>query len=238
LSFLNKLKTSTAIKAERDSLGGSRILESGLVEFNIEMAFLGKSKGGANSLTVHLKSASGESMRNTQWITSGDAKGGKHTYTDKNGDEQYLPGFNIGNAMCLLAGGIELSDVEPEEKTIKLYDFDVKAEVPTKVQVITEIVGKPILIGVVKQVVDKNVKNDQGVYVPGGETREENDIDKLFHAESGLTVAEIIAEVEEPVFRDQWAEKNTGKTRMKAKGAATGAATAGAPAKAARKLFG
>ena len=109
-----------------------------------------------------------------------------------------------------------------------MYDFDLKKEVPTKVQVLMELDGKPITLGVIKEVVDKNTKNDAGVYVPSGETREQNEIDKVFNTETGLTVAEILADVDEAVFKGQWAEKNTGKTRNKAKGGAATAAPAAA----------
>ena len=54
-----------------------------------------------------------------------------------------------------------------------MYSKEAKAEVPTKVEMLVDLLGQAIIIGVIKQTVDKTVKNDAGVYVPNGETREE-----------------------------------------------------------------
>ena len=97
-------------------------------------------------------------------------------------------------------------------------------------QALTELHGQQIIAGVLKQTVDKTKKNDSGVYVATGETRDENEIDKFFRAKDSLTVAEILAQASEATFINSWREKNAGVTRMKAKGAS---GTAGAPAAAA-----
>lgn len=107
-----------------------------------------------------------------------------------------------------------------EEKVVNLYDFEAKKELPKNVIVLTDVIGKPITVGVIKQIVDKNVKDSSGNYVPSGETREENVIDKAFHQESKRTVSEIRAGLDEAVFYPKWVEKNQGKPpRNRAKGA-------------------
>jgi hypothetical protein len=74
--------------------------------------------------------------------------------------------------------------------------------------------------------VDKTKKNDAGVYEATGETRDENEIDKLFRAKDRMTTAEIRAQADTAGFIDTWDAKFSGIVKMKAKGAG---GTAGAP---------
>ena len=228
MNMLANLTTDDTIASEKDSVGGSSgPLASGLYPMTVAMAHISKSDGGATGLVLSLKTQDNKEVRQTLWMTSGTAKGGKNYY-EKDGVKNYLPGFLLAQSLCLLAAGKEVSAVDIEQKVINLYSYDAKAEVPTKVNVVMDLLNKQILVGMIKQTVDKNAKNAAGVYVPTGETREENEIDKLFHAETQLTTAEIKAKATEGVFVNTWAAKHTGVTRNKAKGAAAGG-TAGAP---------
>lgn len=223
MSLLATLKTDASIANERDSVGGSRILESDVYKFTVTHAYATKSSGGAVGLAVNLKTDAGQELRQTFWMTSGTAKGCTNYYTDKNGEKQYLPGFVQANALCLLAAGQEISSMDTEQKVIPLYNAEAKAEIPTKVDMLMDLVGKEILAGVIKQVVDKTKKNDAGVYEPTGETREENEVDKFFRARDRMTTAEIRAQAESAVFIDTWTTKNKGQVRDRSKGAAAGA---------------
>jgi hypothetical protein len=210
--------TTSGLEESKDVLGGGSYLkDSGVYDGIIKLAFAGKSDSGARSLTVHID-IDGKEYRETLYVTSRE---GKHYYHPK-GDtskKSPLPGFTTANDLALLSTGLSLGDQTIEEKVVKLYDFDTKAEVPTKVEMLTEMIGKPIKLGIVRSVVDKNVKDASGNYVPSGETKEENTIDKVFHAETGKTVAEFTAKIETAEFLGKWDEKNTGVTRQKAKGA-------------------
>jgi hypothetical protein len=84
-----------------------------------------------------------------------------------------------------------------------------------------------------KQTVDKTAKSPSGEYVPTGETKEENEIDKLFQASTRRTTAEIRAGAETGVFIDSWKAKWEGKVKNKAKGGDGSGAKAGAPKPAA-----
>jgi hypothetical protein len=240
MSLLANLATTADIEDEKDSVGGgSRIVESGLYETTIAMAYLQKSKGGALGLFLTLKAGDKE-IKQTLWMTSGDAKGNRNYYEDKNGDKKYLPGFNTANSLCLLTVGKEISAMDPEQKVVSLYSPEAKAEVPTKVDVLVELLGKDVLAGVLKQTVDKTVKNDAGTYVPTGETRDENEIDKFFRASDRKTTAEIRAQADAS-FADTWEKKWTGVTRDRASKNITSGAKAGAPVAAKKpttSLFG
>ncbi len=244
MSIFGNLTNDDSIKAEGDSLGGGKFLaESGIYDGTIEMAYADKSSGGAHSVNLHIKTDDGTLIRVTEYVTSGTNKGGLNTYIDKNsGEKRYLPGYSKMDSMSKLAAGKDLTDLASEEKVVKRYDHDAKKEVPMKTNVLVDLIDKRITVGVIKQVVDKNVKNTStGAYEPTGETREENVIDKFFRERDGLTTAEIIAGSTEAAFKVAWADKNAGVTRNLAKGASgtvgapASGATSGAPAAAGSK---
>lgn len=226
MSMFKNLASDSSIANERDSVGGSRVIESGLYPFDIALAYGITSGGGAMGLVVGLKSAEGKELRQTLWMTSGTAKGCKNFYMDKQNQKQYLPGYLLANSLCLLTVGKEISDLDTEEKVISVYSPEAKAEVPTKVNMLVDLLGKPIFAGVIKQVVDKTKKDEAGEYQPTGETREENEIDKFFRARDRMTTAEIRAQATEAAFADTWSAKWTGVTRERATKVA---GTAGAP---------
>lgn len=207
------LKTD-GLEAARDVLGGGGAMETDVYNGVIKLAFAGVSSGGAHSMTVHVD-CGGREYRETMYVTN---KQGQNFY-EKNGKKNPLPGFTTANDIALLATGHPLNEQEMEEKVVKLYDFDAKAEVPTKVQAVVSLHGQQISLGILKQVVDKNVKDGNGNYVPSGETRDENVIDKVFHAETGKTVSEYTAKVPTADFQGKWLAKNKGVTRDRTSGA-------------------
>ena len=230
MSLLKTLTTDTSIANEKDSIGGGGVLDSGLYMATITLAYVTKSAGGATGMVLHFKTDSKRDIRQTLWMTSGTAKGGKNYY-EKDGQKNYLPGFLLAQSLALLAAGKEVSDLDIETKVVSIYNREAKAEVPTKVEMVMDLMNKPILIGLVKQKVDKTAKADSGEYVPTGETREENEIDKFFRASDRKTTAEIRAQVEEASFVDVWNDKWNGQ--VKDKSGKGGNGTAGVPAKAA-----
>jgi hypothetical protein len=247
--MFENLKTDESIAEDTDFIGGNSALESDIYTFVIDMAYIDKSSGGAMSLNLHLKTMQGQNLKQTIYITSGDAKGNRNYFMVKKnnqetGEKRYLPGFNIANAICLLAIGKEISTIPSEEKTINIYDFAQKKEVEVKKQVLMSLLGADIDLGVIKQIVDKKQKDDNGIYVSTGETRIENEIDKVFRTRDGMTVAEIKALSEEAAFHDKWLEKNKGQTKdLSTKtdsGASTGLPTGTSTTEAANtaSLFG
>lgn len=241
MSILKNLKTDDSIAAAKDSLGGGGPMDSGLYLSTISLAYITKSTGGALGLVLQAKTDAGRDIRQTLWMTN---KQGQNFYTNKEGEKNYLPGFVIANSIALLTVGQDLADLDTETKVVNVYSYEAKAEVPTKVDMVMDLLGKQVYIGLIKQTVDKTQKNDAGVYVPTGETRDENDIDKIFRASDMKTEAEIRAQAEEAAFAVTWKAKWTGVVRNKAKGTAGAAGTAGAPKgaattkKPATSLFG
>ena len=246
MSLLANLATDSSIADEKDSIGGSGPLDSGLYNCTVSMAHITKSAGGAIGLVLTLKTQDNKEIRQTLWMTSGTAKGGKNYY-EKDGEKHYLPGFIAAHALCLLSVGKEIGQMDTETKVINLYSSEAKAEVPTKVEVVMDLLGQEIIAGVIKQTVDKTKKNETtGEYEATGETREENEIDKFFRAKDRMTTSEIRAQAEEATFINSWEQKWKDKVRDRAKGVAAGAPgvpkLGGAPAAATKKpttsLFG
>ena len=210
MSLFKKLETSTAIETDKDVLGGSKFSpwDSGVYDAVIDLAYVEESKGGALGVNFTFKTQEGKELRQTIYVTSGKEKGQLNYYETKEGTKKYLPGFTLVNDLCLLTVGDELSDLETETKVLSIYSFDAKKEVPTKKEVLTDLLGKDITLGVLKVIEDK--------YNSPGETRTVNDISKVFRTEDKMTANEIRAEETEASFYEAWKEKNTGVVINKA----------------------
>ena len=145
-----------------------------------------------------------------------------------------------------------LSAQDVEDKSVNIYDFDARKDVPTVVPVLVGLLNQEITFTIEKQLGYKQVKNAQDQYVDTAEEQEKNELNKFFHTETKLTVTEAENGLEEGVFYHKWLEANVdengvGKVRDKRKGSKGGAATGkppvpGAPASAStaprKSLFG
>ena len=215
MSLLAGFKTDNSIENEVDSVGNGGAIDTGIYAVKVAMAYVMKSKGGATGIVLHLKTADKREVRQTLWISSGDAKGNKNYYETKDGERKYLPGFNLFQSLCLLTVGKDVHEMATADKTITIYSPEAKKEVPTEMPVLMDLLDQEVYAGIFKQTVDKTQKTDAGEYVATGETRDENELDKFFRAEDKLTTAEIRGGSEEAVFYNTWNEKWTGVTRDK-----------------------
>lgn len=234
--MLDRLQEDTSIVTiDSDSLGGYGALESALYDMTIKYAYYTESKGGALALNIEATGPNKEHLKQQLWVASGKEKGGKNFYLNKKtGEKVYLPGFVIANSIALLSVKKKIGALPTEKKTIMLYDAETKKDKPTDVDMVTELLGKTVTMGILKQTVDKTTKNEMtGEYEPTGETRDENEIVKIFRASDGKTVTEIMAKAEAAEFKDRWAEKWTGITRNRSvgTGAVSGSPATGAPQK-------
>jgi hypothetical protein len=190
--------------------GGGFILDTGLYPMIVDNAFLDKSKGGAMNINLHLKKVSGGNQiyRQTIYITSGEAKGKLPYYIDKkSGKKRPLPGYSLVNLIHEITVGKPLSTIAPEKKIVKLWDFEASKELPREVPVVTEMVGKEILVGMHKCRENKRANDGTGNWVNTNEAREFNEINKVFFPD-GFTVSEKAAEADEAAFVERWTEAN------------------------------
>lgn len=209
--------TTDGLEKVGDRLGGNGPLDTDFYTGTVKLAYAGKSSGGANSITVLIDLGDRE-YRETFYVTN---KNGEIFYTDKKDPKKKipLPGYTSVDDLCLLTTGQPLSEQDFEEKVVSIYDFEQKKDIPTNVPVLVGALGKQISAGILRQTVDKTAVGQDGQRRNTGETRDENVVDKFFHAETGKTVTEFIEQIQTPVFRDKWIEANKGKTRNRAKGA-------------------
>lgn len=225
---MTSLSLPTGIKAEeeRDSLGSGPV-PSNVYAGTVELVYMDKSEGGAMSVNIHFKTDD-RTLRQTVYISN---KKGEFTYKDKDGNAKPLPGYSQMNAFFQALTGKGIDQQTLENKTIKIYDFEAKAEKPVERQVFMDAIRKPLAIGVLLVSEEKTTK-ESGYKDGTGEFRESNEFDKFFDASNGLTNVEKKAGDTEPKFLEQWKQKNVGNVKVKkAKNPGTpGGAKAGAPA--------
>lgn len=235
MSTLNDLDTGEAKIQDKDTVGSSfEVLDTNIYPFFVSEAFLEKAASGA--LGVHLTltekaDGTGKILEKTLWIRSGDDKGNKSYYLDRDKVQQPLPGFVTADTLCYILTGKRLKEMKTTSMIAKVYDADEKKRVNTKVDMLKTLLKQPVYAAVEKQIVDKQIKNDAGKYVNSGQTREENEILKFFRAKDKKSATEIEADNAEPAaFYHTWLKSKKDKTRdrssNKGKAAPAGAAAA------------
>lgn len=219
MSMFSGMATDATITEDKDYLRGKTFepLPSDIYNLTIKHAYAAKSKGGAMGINLVMETPEGDTIKDQQWVTSGDQKGNKNFYVRKGKAKKdgtagadirnYLPGFSAINSLCKLAIGKELSELSTETKTIKIFNFAEKAEQNTDVEMIMDLVGQKIAAGVLYQIVDKTAKNDAGEYVPTGQVRKVNTVDKYFNAQTRMTTSEITAKLPKGEFAEAWLAK-------------------------------
>lgn len=205
------------LEESQDRVGGFGPVETDYYAAVIKQAYVTTAQSGARAVNFEFTLPGGKPLRNTVYVTD---KAGKNYFLNKDDNTKKvpLPGFTVVDDICLCTVEKDLAEVDIEEKVVKIYDYEQKKELPTTVPVLVELLGKTVGLGVLKITENKSKKNEgSGEYELIAETREINEIDKVFHDESGFTVVEVRAGLETPTFRDGWIERNKGKTRDKRK---------------------
>lgn len=189
-NIFSNAKPAAKAEVEDDFLGGGGAVDTDIYKATIKYAYIGKSNSSdARNVTISVKLANGKEVTRQIWMTNG--KGGV-TYKDKKtGEERNLPGYNQVNGLCMLLASKEVGAMDVEEKTLLLYDFDAKKEVPQAVDCFTELHGEELHVAIQRQTVDKTKDDGTGNYVPTGETRDVNEFVKFFPAQGLVTLSEI-----------------------------------------------
>lgn len=225
--------TTEGLEKTEDRLGGFKVWPTNVYDAKIKMIYGTTSAGGAKGVVIHLD-INGEEYRETVWFTN---KQGQN-YSEKDGKKTSLPGFITLNEMAALSTGFGIEGQTFEEKQVMIWDRDAGKELPKAAEVITSMLDKPITVAIQQNLEDKSVKQGNE-YIPTGETRDTNTIDKCFHTETRRTYNEVVENIDAD-FLNRWLERNEGKVRNRAKGAGKagtpGGTTGGAP-KAQQSLF-
>lgn len=210
MSKLKSLAYDNDIEQDGDKLGGGfSALESGVYKMTVKLAYTSESKNGALGLHLTFETEHGQEYRETLWMTNRE---GKNFYV-KDGEKRYLPGFTTADHIALLTTQKSISQLDTEELTVKLYNYEAGTEIPTKVDALKEMMGKEVKLGILKTRENKTKYNEsKGIYEPTDEIREVNSINKVFHPVSNRTVPECRAEQEEAEFINAWLTKFEGQT--------------------------
>ena len=185
-----------------------RTVDSGVYQGTIKNAFIGKSSGGATSVSLEVKLDSGKTIFETIYVTN---KQGDNTY-EKNGDIGYLPGFLTVNQIALFATGKDLYELEPEmeERIVKQYDSKAGKQVDKPAMVIVPLLEQPILVAIKEVRENKTKAGDGNKRITLAEDRVYNTIDKVFHPSTFHTQAELEQE-KEAAYLESWKKDNEGK---------------------------
>lgn len=247
MSILKNLNVAKEAAGEEDRLGGFQVFDSKVYAATIKMAYLRKAADPSKSMGLTLiLDLEGKEYTQTLYITN---KTTGDTFTvDADGKKKNMQGFNLANSLAMVATGKPLNQLDDEERLQKIRNFKEKKDENIKVQVIVDLLDKEVNVGIIKQSVNKQVKQGND-YVDTADTREENEISKFFCAKKkflNMTATEMLAakddDTQEAVFITKWNEQNEGKVinRVKPVAGGKGAPKAGSVAKpeAAEDLFG
>jgi len=219
---LAALKMDDSYVAAKDSVGGfARIDKSDIYNLTIEVAYLETTPTGTMNVHVHFKTDQGANLRERYCVAGTSAKGNKnYTLDPATGKKRPFRGMAMVNDLSLLTVGVDISELDPEEKMVKLYDFTARAEVPTKVQMFTALVGKQVKAGIQLSIEDKTgpCPSGSGKWVNTGDSYNATNVTKFFRTRDDMSVVEISAEATEANFIDVWIGKHQGTTPNNAKG--------------------
>lgn len=229
MSLLGGLNKDDNIERSADSVGFSA-LESDVYEGTIKQAYGTESDSGAKAIALEID-LNGRTYKETIYFTSGKEKGQKPYYETKQGKKVFLPGYQTLDDLCAVTTEQYLASQETEEKKVKVYNKDAKKELPTDVEVLVDLIGKKVKLGIVQ-----TIENKWSNGVQTSETTQKNSIDKVFN-EDGFTLNELLAEADEPEFINTWLDKNKGVTKDKSKAVASSSGSEGSPKKSGG-LFG
>jgi hypothetical protein len=236
MSILKKFKLGADVENQGDVLGGRSLIDAGVYPGKLKMVYLTESDGGAHGAVVELLLDNGHTHQETLWFTNRE---GQPYYLDKQGAKKALPGYTTLNEIAIIATGneAEFSELDTEEKVVKVYDYLSQKEVPKEVDVLVQLLDVPMLWGITRTKEFKQQKNDDDQYVLTDEIREFNSIGKVF-SEEGFTKTELFEEKEEPEFIELWKNKNTGHVIDKTVGVQPKAATKSASKPSGKNLLG
>lgn len=207
-----------------DRLGGFQLFETDAYDAVVKAFYAGKADAPSKAQSITLiADIGGKEYRERFWITS---KEGKNYFLNKNDQTKKvaLPGYQTVDDICFATTGKGLNELSFEDKVINVYNAEQKKEVPTNVKMGMAVIGQPVTLGIQKVLVNKQVKDSNGVYQDTAESREENQLHKVFHTATKMTIVE--AKAGKPAeFYEAWVKKNKGQTNDRRKikdGASTG----------------
>lgn len=214
MGLFDNIKQATSAQETEDRVGGSfKPLESGVYKAKIKQMYAKPAQSGALGVTVEFEvypeGSDPRKLTETHYVTN---KNGENFYVDKNGNQQYLMGFNQVNDLCLGLTGKTLFELNQEgkieDKNVKIYNYNTKKDEIELLPTFVPLLEKDLALGLIKRRENKREKvgND---YVNSAKDRVFNVTDKVFVLKDNLpfTVKEVKAGLNEPKFVHEWLER-------------------------------
>ena len=208
MNFLSQIDDSDVERAEDQVGGGFHRLDSDIYLAKIKTVFAGESQSGAMYVTC-IFDINGQEYRETLYISN---RNKEVFYRTRNNKKAPIPGYAIFKNLCIICTGKEPNKLSTDEKMVKVWDFETGLDQLKSVPVVTELTGKEVALGIIKELRNKRRKNAAGEYVDVPEYNELNAISAVFHPTKKLTVNEAI-DHKPAQFWDKWLEANQGKVR-------------------------
>ena len=212
MSLLSAVKAQNVVTNEQDSLGGFTV-PTNTYQAVLRIAYMDKSARGALSVNLDFEIlANGKGRRYLETIYISDASGSV-TRKDKDGNTVPTFGYEKVDSICKAALGKSLAELdEAVMKKVKVGKDKVDDR-----EVLMELNDAKLILGISEQIENKSVKNEStGNWDPVAETRETNQISKVFDVD-GLTTVERVAKQDEPKFMNDWVARFAGKRVDKTK---------------------
>lgn len=220
--------TNDGLEEAQDRVGGGFTRETDIYNMTITMAYAIESAGGAQGVVLTFKDDANKEYRETIYVTD---KKGQNFFLNKDDKTKKvpLPGFTIVDDICVATTEKHLFEQETEEKIVNVYDFDQKKELPKSVPVLVDLIDKPVSLAIQKILENKSEKQGDK-YVATAAERTINNIVKVFHTETRVTMVEA-RNGQPAAFWDTWLERNKGQVydKREIKGDGGSAGTAGRP---------
>lgn len=205
------VKVDTKVQIPNASFNG--VYPTGIYKFYINSMHMYAVKSGAIFVKVDLRIGKREEKDLTNFkplrikpfcAVSGDAKGNKTTWTDKNGKEHYFPDVQkFNNALTALTSGKITNLFDLPTYTVKEKDKSGDIVELEKFKITPK--HKESYVGFCAVV--KTIVNKQENYKDINEKQESNDVLHFF-TKKGLLAQELLNDVKEPKFLKDWVKSN------------------------------
>ena len=196
------LPAGVTVEEERDSVGSSGPLDSGVYTGRIEMIYLDAAPSGAKNFNIIFKQGT-RTVRQTIYYSN---KAGSLTYQCKRDNvPKPLPGYSQLSQIIEAVTGKPVTEQDIDTKSIKVFDWAQRKEVAVEREVFMDTIGVTLKVAILKVSEEKTTK--ESFYKDGtGEFRELNEFDKFFD-EDGISNIERKAGKTEPGFMNTWIKK-------------------------------
>lgn len=194
----------SAKEIEKDYQGSSfKVLDTNLYKLTIDCVYVQKPRDPASkALKVVFKGKTEDGTTYTESFILSTRAG-----SNKDSKGNTLSGFKLINN---LIGSVHCGNVFASNhitQIIKVYDWDTRGDVDVKAPVFTELTGKEVYAAIVKKIVFKAVRQDDGTFRNSSEKKEVNNIQFFANASTKLTASEIFSN--NPTnFAEQWLTNN------------------------------